>query len=1177
MSAIQWESWNDEITQLYVTEDRSAEETIKALNQRHRLRITIKQFKKRYSGLKKVRANEWRAIKREMQKQKDAGKECLIFLNGRQLEPERVAREMRRYSGIRGRDVEDGGVPIDIGIDTAGLHRLELRTKNLPSSDALPDTGSSISRLPFTADVTHVAGSCGPNSTNVNSSSTEVNCFSFDHSDMNMDTSCFTELLFQKSPRNTPPPSRSGRGVVDGSSEGTILAISQRPSPRPEYFIPDFGVSDLSMALKSRSEISARFWKMLNGMALNISQVNHFMKALKRDIGTFASKVDQIRWPSWWQELDSVSGWIILASGDPSLLLLKPIYFIAGNVLRRSETGFEYHDNAGAKDCQIALCQDQRLLNLFFSAVLHLICNNMAGISSIPSFLQWVTRMNVLDRLAMYLKINSGDADALLEAAVCRLNLGLSGDSQLFSWETEVDWLEQLIEFFDKNGLGLSKEVSSLLLHALARVSKISSARSLLAHGADINVIAPIRHGFVERHSRHPVLPLGPPLLQAIYSENFDMAEFLIEEGCGIDRCYRGNPPELLYNALSISISERPREPRFADLLLQKGAQIHPSIKIDLQPLQASLEHVNDGEYPILRQWIRHHLPLIDIVVQAAAVGSLELSRILSKHNILQETALECALRRAVKMKNALAVQTLLQRGVNPNPPPCQIECSKLLGIDEDLVGLAPICLINNTDLEQMNITFLLLRADADAPRHILIDMFRADTLLPSRGGDLLLLYSLLGSSVLATPAIGATALTAMVRTGSLMSVSYLLDHKAPLNYHGAHRMSCLQQAASRGDLLLTRYLLEHGADVNFAAHEDGGRTALQCAVESRATTVAECLLSAGADVRADPAKKDGVTVLEALAKSEGSYLYTRFPRRKKYRFPAGYKNDRVSELSRFRYWVAMGAPVNRPNGDDGRLLHYLILHSNYKCLQSALELGAMIEARCQVSEYGDEDEDEDENENRVFKGAKTPLQLAAHSDEVEAARLLLEYGADINAYPSDEYGRTALQAATCNSGEHCGRDMLQLLFSFDPDINALPSRKGGLTALQGAAISGDLGVAKMLLERGADINAPAAAEDGRTAIEGAAEHGRLDMVEFLLENGAKGDPETGFSRAIELAEAEVHFGVAKVLREHVAMSALLDFDLAHVESSDLIGPLPSPGFVFSDEAMEGFNFEMPS
>ncbi|KAJ3950013.1 uncharacterized protein N0V96_001148 [Colletotrichum fioriniae] len=387
--------------------------------------------------------------------------------------------------------------------------------------------------------------------------------------------------------------------------------------------------------------------------------------------------------------------------------------------------------------------------------------------------------------------------------------------------------------------------------------------------------------------------------------------------------------------------------------------------------------------------------------------------------------------------------------------------------------------------------------------------------------------------------------------------------------------MSCLQQAAREENLLLTRFLLERGADVNFAAHEDGGRTALQCAVESGATSVADCLLSAGADLKAAPAKVKGITVLEAFAKSNQSRFYPRFATRSSYT-PPQYEKDQVSKLGRFRNWVAMGAPVNRPNGDDGSLLHHLVYNFHYECLEAALALGARTEARWHVDM--NMDEFEDELEHASSKGTKTPLQLAAYLDEVEAARLLLGYKADINGHPSEEYGRTALQAAACNFKEQCGRAMLQLLLSFSPDINALPAREGGITALQGAAISGDLGVVKMLLERGADVNAPAAAEDGRTAVEGAAEHGRLDVVQLLLENGAKGDPETGFCRAIELAEAEVHFGVAKILREHVAMSALLDFDLAHEEAGgDLVGPLPSPGFVFSDEVFADFNFEMPS
>ncbi|KAL0783550.1 hypothetical protein CaCOL14_001456 [Colletotrichum acutatum] len=1005
---------------------------------------------------------------------------------------------------------------------------------------------------------------------NFNPCSAEVYSFDFDCSNISMSTPCFTEPLFQKGPQHTLhvqsiPHPRSGRESPDGNSEGTTSAISQRRCPTPEYFITDCGLSDSSAALKSRSKISARFLRTLNGMALNISQVNHFMKALERDINTFASKVDQVRWPSWWQELDSDSGsgWTTLASGDPSLHLLKPIYFIAENVLRRDIDDLDDHDTADAKDCQIALCQDQRLLNLFFSVVLHLICNNIAGVYAIPSFLHWVTEMDVLDRLAMYLKMNPKDAGALLEAAVRRLRLTLYEDRHLPSPDSdEYSWWEQLVDFFDKQELGVPPELSSRLLHAMPRVSTASAAMVLLSHGADINFTAPIRFRPEDRLFQQLFPPIGPPLFQAIYSENPDMAEFLIEKGAEINRCYQTNSPKLSCNALSICISKP--NPYVADLLVRKGAQIPPSIKVDLRPLQLKLMRIfDDGKYPLLRQWIRHHLPLVDLIVQAASIGKSELSKVLLEHNILQEMALECALRRAIKASDTLAVQTLLQRGVNPNPPPCQIECSKFLGIDEELVKESPILLVNTTGIGGREITYLLLLAGSHVPDHILIDIFRRRVdrpgMLPIYDG-ILPLYSLLASRLSAVPLIGATALASAVNQGSLILCNRLLDLKAPLNYYGVHRMSCLQHAAREGNLILTRFLLESGADVNFAAHEKGGRTALQSAVEHDAASVVDCLLSVGADIKAPPAKRNGVTVLEAFAKSSKSRFYPRFAARALH-MPPQYQRDQVSKLSRFRNWVAMGVPVNRPNGDDGSLLHHLVYNLHYECLQSALELGARTEARWHVDRHIDKFDDELEHE--TSKGAKTPLQLAAYLDEVDAARLLLEHRADINANPGDEHGRTALQAATCNFKEQCGHAMLQLLLSFDPDINAPPARVGGITALQGAAISGDIGTVKMLLERGADINAPAAAEDGRTAIEGAAEHGRLDMVQLLLENGAKGNPETGFSRAIELAKAETHLGVAKVLQEHDEISALLDMGLAYGESNDLAIALPSPGMIF--------------
>ncbi|KXH68585.1 hypothetical protein CSAL01_05172 [Colletotrichum salicis] len=983
MSSIGWESWNDEIIQLYVTEDKSAEETIRTLNERHKLRITIKQFKKRYSGMKKVGGNEWRAFKREIEKQKAAGKECLIFLNGRQLSPERVVREMHRYSGIRGRDVEDGGVPL--GDQAGSVHSLllKLRTKQISDSDVSVDIASSVLRFDSPEDVTRIANSSGQNSTNVNSHSAEMYFSEFSWSNVSMRTPRFTELLFQNNIPDTLPVQAwtisrtricSGRGGVDGTNESTTSAISQRSCPTPEYSIPAFGLSN-------------------------------------------------------------------------------------------------------------------------------------SRIHAIPSFLQWATGMNVWDQLAVYLKTNPGDSEALLEAAVRRLRLkrfeddhsGPSGSNY------KAPWWEQLVDFFDNKGLGFSNEVSSLLLHVVAATSSVSSARVLLAHGADIKLTAAIRCG---RSGRHPVTPIGPPLFQALFNHRSHMAEFLIKAGSKIDHCYKTGDTGVFYNAFGISISEL--ELKIADILL-KGAQIPPLTRVDSRDLRNLLETpLNRRQFPLLRRWVLCQTPLVDLIVEAANFGGTELSKILLRHNILQESALECVLRRATKTNSTLAVQTLLQHGVDPNPPPCQIECLKVLGVGEGLVGLAPIHFPDSTSNAGKNIICLLLQAGSTVPNDILINILEQ-----GESEDLPLICSVLGPDVSTAPGIGSSALEHAASKRSLVLCNYLLALKVSLNCYGACGMTCLQRAAGQSDLLLTRFFLEHGADVNFAAHEDGGRTALQSNIEVGADSLVECLLSAGADIKVAPAKRNAVTVLEAFAKHSTARSTAD---------PTG--EFRIEKLERFRKWVAIGVPVNRSNGDHSRLLHHLAL--------------------------------------------RLPLQLAADLDGVEAARLLPNHGADINALPSDEYGRTALQAATCNFGGQCGHEMPKLLLYFEPDINAPPAREGGITALQGVAISDDLSAAEILMDRGADVNVPAAAENGRTAVEGAAEHGRISMVRFLLKNGAK---ETGFTTAIELAEAEVYLGVAKFLREHVAMSALLDLELAHGASNDLSTTLPSPGFVFTDEIMADFNF----
>ncbi|KAJ5461898.1 Endochitinase B1 [Penicillium daleae] len=122
-----------------------------------------------------------------------------------------------------------------------------------------------------------------------------------------------------------------------------------------------------------------------------------------------------------------------------------------------------------------------------------------------------------------------------------------------------------------------------------------------------------------------------------------------------------------------------------------------------------------------------------------------------------------------------------------------------------------------------------------------------------------------------------------------------------------------------------------------------------------------------------------------------------------------------------------------------------------------------------------------------------------ADTGYLEVIRLLLNSGADINAPPGEVCGRTALQAAV----ERGYLDIIQLLLSAGADINAHPAAANGMTALQAAAKRGNLELVKLLLSSGADVNAPSAPVSGMTALQAAAKSGSLELVRVLLSSGA--------------------------------------------------------------------------
>jgi ankyrin repeat protein len=105
-----------------------------------------------------------------------------------------------------------------------------------------------------------------------------------------------------------------------------------------------------------------------------------------------------------------------------------------------------------------------------------------------------------------------------------------------------------------------------------------------------------------------------------------------------------------------------------------------------------------------------------------------------------------------------------------------------------------------------------------------------------------------------------------------------------------------------------------------------------------------------------------------------------------------------------------------------------------------------------------------------------TPLHFAAFFGHPEAARLLIERGADLETRSTNE--QIALDAAPLHSASAAGQlEVCRVLLAAGADVNAV--QHGGYTALLDAAASGNDELVEFLLERGADRTARL--DDGRT------------------------------------------------------------------------------------------------
>jgi uncharacterized protein len=95
------------------------------------------------------------------------------------------------------------------------------------------------------------------------------------------------------------------------------------------------------------------------------------------------------------------------------------------------------------------------------------------------------------------------------------------------------------------------------------------------------------------------------------------------------------------------------------------------------------------------------------------------------------------------------------------------------------------------------------------------------------------------------------------------------------------------------------------------------------------------------------------------------------------------------------------------------------------------------------------------------------PLGLACFFGNVDAARLLLERGADVNALSRNERIQTAaIHAAAAGSDEATRYELIELVLEHGADPNL--EQGGGFRAIDAARQNGDTRVEQLLLDHGA-------------------------------------------------------------------------------------------------------------
>jgi ankyrin repeat protein len=287
--------------------------------------------------------------------------------------------------------------------------------------------------------------------------------------------------------------------------------------------------------------------------------------------------------------------------------------------------------------------------------------------------------------------------------------------------------------------------------------------------------------------------------------------------------------------------------------------------------------------------------------------------------------------------------------------------------------------------------------------------------------------------------------------------VQMLLDAEVEVNYMGNHARSVLEEAVYRGLKEVVQILLAAGVDVQ---QGDRSESALQIALPREDVEMIQMLLNAGACI-----DETGGDLQRA---SHGGHVEV---------------VQMILDVGADVNQVARGWETALQAASHGG--HVELVHKLLKAGADVNQMGgtyrnALTAAIHFQDKWGN---------SYIFWDRSTRNQVLA------IVQTLLDAGAEVNQNLSGEYGN-ALHAAA----ERGNIEVVQILVDVGADVNAYGGKWG--SALQAASGMGHKEIVLLLLQAGADVNQQGG--EGGNAIQAAANHVQQDIVQILMDAGAR-------------------------------------------------------------------------